>query len=751
LPPFHGTRQVIDTMPISANNSIMTSRLLPKLFLLLTLLLAAPAIAQDAPQSLPPEKPVNTLPTAADLGKQFERMLLGKPAAAQPHAATPQAAAPVDAADVPAEGEPQETFGTRALGFMMIFVDVAREQIRVFLNNAAAFPQVNQWFSQQLAEPNATRWQQIGQLMLLSIGTAFLIGVLLDLLLYPVRTRILARHPATYAGRFGSLTLWFSTALAPVVLFLAAALFILDYSEPSRPVRLIVLSIIYALTLHGIVRLLSRFILAPRASHLRLVPMSDTQACYVQRWVALLSFVIIYGYFLADVARIVRMPLAGVSFFKGILGLIIVGMTITIITEKRAYVSAALRGNLSAARRDLTALQSLRLWFARSWHALAIAYLVIGYIVTTASADEGFGLMVRGTIGTLLCLLLLQLTLHAIRKFGQRHATESPQVTSRIYVPVLKFLFRLGTWALAAAGILTAWSVDVGALTASAWGQRVLGSAFSIGTTVLAVVFCYELLQGFIESRLHQKDANGNVVEVNSRARTLLPMIRNAAMVILAVIVALVTLSELGVNIAPLLAGAGIIGVAVGFGSQTLIKDFLTGLFIILEDTIAVGDVVGIGDKGGAVEGMTLRTVRLRDVDGALHIVPFSEIATVTNRTKGFAFALMDMSVGYDSDIDQVVGIMKAVGAELQLEEKYGPSILEPIDVFGVERFADSAIVIRGRIKTKPGKQWEIKRAYYQRIKQRFDAEGIEIPYPTTVTKMQSSAQMDVPVSQTNS
>jgi len=189
-------------------------------------------------------------------------------------------------------------------------------------------------------------------------------------------------------------------------------------------------------------------------------------------------------------------------------------------------------------------------------------------------------------------------------------------------------------------------------------------------------------------------------------------------------------LSEVGVQIGPLLAGAGVVGIAVGFGAQTLVKDFLTGLFLIAEDIVSVGDIVRIGDSGGLVEEMTLRTIRLRDFDGALHVFPYGEAQVVHNLTKTFSYSVFDLQISYGSSIDAALRLMREVGEEMRLDPGFSDKILEPIEVVGVDNLADSGVVLKARIKTRPLEQWTVGREYNRRIKHAFDAAGVEIPFP---------------------
>ena len=214
------------------------------------------------------------------------------------------------------------------------------------------------------------------------------------------------------------------------------------------------------------------------------------------------------------------------------------------------------------------------------------------------------------------------------------------------------------------------------------------------------------------------------------RAATLTGILRTIALTAIWMIVVIESLQLVGLDIAPILAGAGILGLAVGFGAQNLVRDLISGFFIILEDQIRLGDVAVINGTGGLVETITFRTISLRDFSGVVHIFPNGAITSLSNMTKEWSAFVLDMGVGYHEDTDRVVEVMKSVGEGLRQDEQFGPMMIEPIEVVGVESFADSAVTIRARIKTKPLEQWNIGREYRRRLKKAFDEQGIEIPFP---------------------
>jgi small conductance mechanosensitive channel len=212
--------------------------------------------------------------------------------------------------------------------------------------------------------------------------------------------------------------------------------------------------------------------------------------------------------------------------------------------------------------------------------------------------------------------------------------------------------------------------------------------------------------------------------------RTLAPLARKTVRTIVMIAAGMMILGQLGVEVAPILAGVGVLGLAVGFGAQTLVKDIITGVFMLLEDTLAVGDIVKLGDSGGVVEAINIRTVRLRDVAGNVHTIPFSSIGTVMNMSKDYSRWVIDAAVAYREDVEEVIGVLKEVGEELRADPEFQQDILEPIEILGLDRFDESAVVVRARLLTRPSQQFRVGREYNRRMKKAFDEKGIEIPFP---------------------
>lgn len=267
---------------------------------------------------------------------------------------------------------------------------------------------------------------------------------------------------------------------------------------------------------------------------------------------------------------------------------------------------------------------------------------------------------------------------------------------------------------------------------ADAWREwlPLLHSLLRVALIVLIATLLLRLARRLIRIFRDYMGARTEDAEDQRRIDTLAQVFRYIATVVISLVGGMLALSELGISIAPILGAAGVVGLAVGFGAQSLIKDYFTGIFILLENQIRQGDVVEAGGKSGLVEEVTLRYLRLRDVEGAVHFVPNSLITTVTNRSRDFAQALIEVGVAYRENVDEVLAVMREVGDALRLAEGFADKILEDIEIVGVENWAESSVILRCRFKVRPLEQWGVRREYLRRLKIAFDENGIEIPFP---------------------
>ena len=243
--------------------------------------------------------------------------------------------------------------------------------------------------------------------------------------------------------------------------------------------------------------------------------------------------------------------------------------------------------------------------------------------------------------------------------------------------------------------------------------------------------FGWKTLSTIIKKKLDSLDDSKDEAQTQ-RVNTLFRILKNFVSIAILIVVIMLVLSELGIQIGPLIAAAGVVGLAVGFGAQTLVKDIITGLFNILEGQITIGDIVEVAGHSGRVEAITIRTVRLRDINGHLHVVPFSEVTTVKNITQDQDYHSFEIGVSYNEDVDHVIETIEKVGKDLQKDKDFTSKINGEIEVFGLDKFEDSALIIKGRIPTVHKQQWAVRREFNRRIKLAFDKSGIEIPFPQT-------------------
>ncbi|MBT3359984.1 MAG: mechanosensitive ion channel [Rhodospirillales bacterium] len=525
----------------------------------------------------------------------------------------------------------------------------------------------------------------------------------------------------------------------PVAAFAVVAYAMLPLINPGAKAQVMVVTFLQAYLLARALFIVMRMLLVPSVPTLRVLPLDGETANYLFIWSRRLISVWVFGYYVAEAAYFLGLPSGGRTGLLRLVGLTVTVMVVVFILQNRPVVSAWLhekiRGTSGVALRGARYLR----WLADIWHVLSAIYVVGVFLVWALDVEGGFEYLFRSTVVSALVLAFAKLVSVGLRRAVERGFAVRPEVRLRFptlearvnrYVPVIHLVFRSILLVVVVFALLQAWGVEVFDWLSSDTGRRVIGSGFSIGFVVVAALILWEGVSTAIERYLSRTDPDGNVIERGARARTLLPLLRNVIMVVLLVVVTLIVLAEIGINIGPLLAGAGVIGLAVGFGSQKMVQDIITGAFILFEDTISVGDVVTAGGLTGVVERLSIRSIRLRDLSGNVHTIPFSSVDTVTNMTKVFSMAVIEAGVAYRENVDDVIAELEKLGAEMCEDAVWGPLILEPLDVLGVDALADSAVVIKARFKTVPMKQWTVRREFNRRMKNRFDELGIEIPFP---------------------
>lgn len=357
--------------------------------------------------------------------------------------------------------------------------------------------------------------------------------------------------------------------------------------------------------------------------------------------------------------------------------------------------------------------------------------------LTPEAFAVNLGLSFLILIGAAIAVWLLRKALHAaLGRLSRRHGEPVP--TDDAGKPaVAHWSLRLVQWVVglvAVVLVLSVWGLDLLSWLTSGSGTVVTRIAVIL-VLAAAAVEATGFLIGRACRRIERSARDGRR---SQQLRTLAPILRGVAQTVIVVIAGLMLLSEAGVQIGPLIASAGVVGVAVGFGAQTLVKDFLTGFFLVVEDIVSVGDNIMIDSSSGTVEAMTLRTIRLRNADGTLHVFPYSEAQVIHNRTKDFSYYLFEVPVDYGADIDRALGIMGEVGAGMRADAAWSAFITDDLEVMGVDKLTSSEVVLKARIRTRPREQWKVGREYNRRLKLAFDEAGIASPF--TYTKIAGGA-----------
>jgi small-conductance mechanosensitive channel len=531
--------------------------------------------------------------------------------------------------------------------------------------------------------------------------------------------------------------------LLPIAAFAIVSYGGIGLVGPLPTTELVMLTVNNAYMASRAVMVTSRMLLSPASPMLRLLPVADETAAYITVWLRRITFVLVVGYASAEAGLQFGLPWTAYDSILRVCLLLVTLFLIIVILQNRSAVSDALRApdttTTTLAETPRRLLRALRDRLADIWHIIAITWLIAAWGVWALEVQGGFWRLSRVSLLTLVVLGVAKLADVAMRRTLARAFRITPDLARRYpglearanrYLPILKGIFSTIIGVLAILFLLEAWGLDAfGWFKQGQLGSRLIGSLASMGFTLLIAMAAWEAANAAIQRHLVSLSRDAQAAR-SARVRTLLPMLRTALMVTILVIVAFIILTEIGVNVAPLIAGAGVVGIAIGFGSQTLVRDVITGIFLLFEDALAVGDVVQVGGLSGVVEQLSIRSIKLRAMDGSLHIIPFSAVTTVTNMTRDFAFAVMDVNVAYGEDTDRVTDVLRNVAAEMREDAKLRSAIRDDLDVMGVERLADSGVIIRVRIKTEPSQRWTVARELNRRVKRRFDELGIEIPYP---------------------
>lgn len=507
-----------------------------------------------------------------------------------------------------------------------------------------------------------------------------------------------------------------------------------------------------------------RLILSPASSSLRPLPISDGSAKYLGSRLNFMVGLAGYGQLLIVPILNTNISFAAGRAVSALIALIVVGLAIWMVLRKRRPVADWLeRGGRSKAdmareshledqgepvqtpaseefpmgtpetpKKKRGGLQVL----ARNWHVPALLYLLVMLVLVLVQPGDAAFLSLLNS-GQVLLVAILGVAVSGVMTRTMVNGVQLPDtVNARLpalqrrlntFVPKALFVLRLVIFALVVIFAMNAISlIDLKAWMAGQFGRDFTATVFSVVAVLIVSFAIWVGMTSWVDYRLNPE--YGTVA--TSREQTLLTLLRNAATIALVIITLMFVLSEIGLDIAPLLASAGVLGLAIGFGAQKLVQDIITGIFIQFENAMNVGDVVTAGSTTGVVEKLTIRSVSLRDVSGAYHLIPFSSVDMVTNFMREFGYFVCDMGVAYRENIDEVKQAMLDAFEQLRADPEQAANIMGDLEWFGINAFGDSAVVVRARIKCVPGTQWGVGRAYNGVLKEVFDARNIEIPFP---------------------
>ncbi|MFO0155930.1 MAG: mechanosensitive ion channel domain-containing protein [Alphaproteobacteria bacterium] len=666
-------------------------------------------------------------------------------------AAAPEAEGTAPAA--PASTEPAllapNTLGAQLLQGASQRLAGASDQLVAAVRTIADLPAVLSWLSSMVRDPiTQSRVLDASWKVILVLGLGLLAEWVAAYFLRRFRDQLDAHAPAKAAGwtRLKRVPLVLGRLgldLVPIAAFALVSYGLISAVHPLPSTQLVMLTANNAYIASCIIMAAARMLLSPASTHLRLLPVTDETAAYATVWLRRIVVVLITSYAAAEAGLQFGLPWSAYDSTLRMALLLVTLFLVIIILQNRQAVSDLLRAPELAEgdepTRSRAFFRALRDRVADIWHLVAIAWLIAHWGVWALEIHQGFWRLTRVSVSTILILSLAKLADLALRRVITRAFRITPELSSRYpglearanrYLPVLKGSVSLFIGGIALLFLLESWGIE-----AFSWfghgklGNRLISSIVSITLTITLALVIWEGINAAIQRHLERLSRDAKAAQ-GARVRTLLPMLRTALLAVILIFVVLSILTEIGVNVAPLIAGAGVVGIAVGFGSQRLVQDVITGIFLLFEDAVAVGDVVQLGGLNGVVEHLSIRSIKLRAVDGSLHIIPFSAVTSVTNQTRDFAFAVIDVNVDYREDTDKVAETLRHIASEMREDPRWRPVIRDDLDVMGVDRLGESGVVMRVRLKTEPSQRWAVAREMNRRIKRRFDELGIEIPYP---------------------
>ncbi len=588
----------------------------------------------------------------------------------------------------------------------------------------------------------ATAWQRLhdgrsaGTLLLVIAGcvltviVAMLAEALVRRRLAGARARLVASEAETQDLLTRSLHLLGLLALdllGLVVFALVALVALLAFTESHGPTRATAFGLLGALVAFRALVMASHFLLNPGHRRHRMNDMSDADAAFLHRWMKIIAAIGTFGFVGCAILALLGEPGAEHDLLRQATGLALVASVIyAAIRGRQALTSAILVFDVSSPVRRIMARLTPTLT------VVAVLLIFLLYAVSSLLAVPLPPIAGLVTIAMLVLVPYVDAVLERSAVYRRRYGDEADE--GGTVATVMIRAARLLLWIASFMILAEVWSVDLRAAATAGVGDRISDALVDIGFAWFVAYLGWEFARIAIDRRIASEAGPESAEPAEhgdmggagaSRLATLLPLVKRAIQITIGVITVMITLSALGVDIGPLLAGAGVVGIAVGFGAQTLVRDVVSGAFFLLDDAFRVGEYVDVGSVKGTVEKISVRSFRLRHHRGPLHTVPFGEIRQLTNFSRDWVIMKLQFRVPFDTDPDQVRKIFKKIGQDLLANPELGPDFIEPFKSQGVFTLDDSALVIRGKFMAKPGKQFVARREIYNAVQRAFAAAGI--------------------------
>ncbi|AIO27662.1 mechanosensitive ion channel family protein [Burkholderia cepacia] len=542
-----------------------------------------------------------------------------------------------------------------------------------------------------------------------------------------------ARRHTTLLHRMPRALVSLALRAVPLLVFVGvASLTMSAIGETGTPIEFALEALIDIYVICRLVTIVSRLFFQPDARQLRLLHISDAWADFAQRSIA--RIVIVVGACTAAVEIAASFGLSEAGHVALLKAVALVGhlMVSALILRSRQPVAARIR----AAGDDRASFEMVANALADAWAPVSVFIVMALWFVWALDVHNGYRVLI--TLGGRSIAVMIGMRMVSIVVFGALARLFQGRDEDRTlvhlhayrYYPLLRQIVSGAIGIVTVVLLLQIWGVPIfRAFETGTIGHRLASALVTIAIAAIVALLVWEAANIAIERRLQRWTREGNLVRA-ARLRTLLPMLRSLLFVMIALVVVLTGLSQLGVNVGPLLAGASIFGVALGFGSQKLVQDFITGIFLLMENAMQVGDWVTLAGVSGTVEYLSIRTVRLRAGDGSLYTIPFSSVTTVNNTNRGLGNAAVKISIAYGEDIDRAIATLKEIGAALRDDPKYRDGILSDFSYWGIDQVDGAALALAGQMQCTDATRWSVQREFNRRIAETFRERGIRIANP---------------------